>query len=76
MNEFEKSLHVLARDIYNRKRAFYGPYRGPVPARENNTRCWICENEINDEAELVLDHCHYDDHFSRVARINSVTLVA
>ena len=54
MNEFVKSLHVLARD--NRKRAFYGPYRGPVSARENNTRCWICENEINDEAELALDH--------------------
>ena len=63
MNEFVKSLHVLARDIYNRKRAFYGPYRGPVPARENNTRCWICENEINDEAELVLGHCHYEGHF-------------
>ena len=63
VNEFVKSLHVLARDIYNRKRAFYGPYRGPVPARENNTRCWICESETNDEAELVLDHCHYDSHF-------------
>ena len=63
MNEFVKSLHVRARDIYNRKRAFYGPYRGRVPARENNTRCWICENEINDEAELVLDHCHYDGRF-------------
>ena len=63
MNEFVKSLHVLARDIYNRKRASYGPYRGPVSAREINTRCWICENEINDEAELVLDHCHYDGHF-------------
>ena len=63
MNEFVKSLHVFSRNIYNRKRAFYGPYRGPVPARENNTRCWICENEINDEAELVLDHCPYDGHF-------------
>ena len=63
MNKFVKSLHVLARDIYNRKRAFYGPYRSSVPARENITRCWICENEINDEAELVLDHCHYDGHF-------------
>ena len=50
-------------NIYQRKRAFCGPYRGPVPARENNTRCWICENEINDAAELVLDHCHYDCHF-------------
>ena len=25
MNELVKSLHVLARDIYNQKRAFYGP---------------------------------------------------
>ena len=63
LNEFVKSLHVLARDIYNRKRAFYRPYRGHVPAHENNTRCYICENDINDEAELVLDHCHYDGHF-------------
>ena len=30
LNEFVKSLYVLARDIYNRKRAVYGPYRGPV----------------------------------------------
>ena len=63
LNEFVKFLHVLARDIYNQIRAFYGRYRAPVPARENNTGCWICENEINDEAELVLDHCHYDGHF-------------
>ena len=61
--EFVKSLHLLARDIYNQKRAFYGPCRGPVLARENYTRYGICENEINDEAELVRDHCHYDGHF-------------
>ena len=63
LNEFVKSFHILARDIYNQKRAFYGPYRGLVPAREKNARCWICENEINDESELVLDHCDYDGHF-------------
>ena len=63
LNEFVKSVHILARDIYNWKRALYEPYRRAVPARENNTRCWICENETNDEAELVLDHCHYDGHF-------------
>ena len=59
LNEFVKSLRVLAYDIYNRRRAFYGLYRGPVPALENNTRCWVCENEINNEAELVLEQFHF-----------------
>ena len=45
LNEYVKSLHILARDIYNRKWSFYGPNRVTVPACKCNTRCWICENE-------------------------------
>ena len=75
LDEFVKSLNLLASDIYNQKRAFYGPFLRPVLARENYTIYGICENEINDEAELVLDPCHYDGHFLGCAH-QLVTLVA
>ena len=74
LNKLLKSLHVLARIIYNRKRVFYGPCRGPDPALEAYIRCWICENEVNDEAELVLDHYHFDIVNLSFSRVGASTL--
>ena len=68
MTNFVKTLHKLARDIYQQKRKhpFFKGDRQNL-RKSNATHCWICEKSFSEaedpENTTDSDHCHYSGKF-------------
>ena len=62
MERLLAKLEKLARFFYNQKRKFLLFY-GVAPSKKAYNCCWICNNELVNDAEKVLNHCHFIGSF-------------
>ena len=62
MERLLAKLEKLARFFYNQKRKF-PIFNGVAPSKKAYNCCWICNNEFVNDAEKVIDHCHFTGSF-------------
>ena len=62
MERLLSKLEKLARFFYNQKRKF-PIFNGVAPSKKAYNCCLICNNEFVNDAEKVLDHCHFTGIF-------------
>ena len=62
MERLLAKLEKLARFFYNQKRKV-PIFNGVAPSKKAYNCCWICNNEFVNDAEKVLDHCHFTGIF-------------
>ena len=65
MVDFVKSIEAIAKDIYDVKQQHKNFSGEPTTPKEDTALCWICETELNKNAQdpTVLDHCHFTGKF-------------
>ena len=62
MERFVTKIEKLAIHFYRQKRKF-PCFLGTAPPRDTWSKCWICNVDFNNDAEKVLDHCHFNGKF-------------
>ena len=62
MERFVTKIEKLAKHFYRQKRKF-PCFLGTAPPRDTWSKCWICNVDFNNDAEKVLDHCHFNGQF-------------
>ena len=62
MERFVTKIEKLAKHFYRQKRKF-PCFLGTAPPRDTWSKFWICNVDFNNDAEKVLDHCHFNGQF-------------